>query len=302
MAINLAAIKDLLLPGLHDIFGDYTMIPAQWSQVFEKTTSDKAQERQVEIRLLGLPQLRTEGAATTYDNGMGQRYVYNYVHNGIGLGFVITRNAIKDNLYKSDFGPNTRALKRSFMQAKEIYAANTLNNATIYNAVIGGDGVSLCSSAHPIDGGVVANRPAVDVELNESSLQDAVVAVRRFKDAAGLRYLSKAQKLVVPVELQFTAVRLLHTELRVGTADNDINAIREMGIFGTEPVVMDFLTSPKAWFVKTDAPTGLTYMEREPFETDMMPDFDTDNLKVKGYERYAFGYGNFRTVYGSFPT
>jgi len=302
MAINLAAIKDLLLPGLHDIFGDYNEIPAQWSQVFEKAKSDKASERQVEIRLLGLAQLRAEGAPTQYDNGMGQRYVYNYLNRGVGLGFIITRNAIKDNQYKQDFGPNTAALKRSFLQTKEIYAANVLNNAATYDSTIGGDGVSLVNTAHPIDGATVANRPAVDVELNETTLQDGVIAVRRFKDAAGLRYLSKAKKLIVPVEQEFTARRILKTELRVGTSDNDLSAIRDMGIFGDEPVVMDFLTSPKYWFIKTDAPTGLTYMEREPFETDMLVDFDTDNLKVKAYERYTFGYGNWRTIYGSLPT
>lgn len=302
MAINLAAIKDLLLPGLHDIFGDYNEIPAQWSQVFEKAKSDKAAERQVEIRLLGLAELRDEGAPTQYDNGMGQRYVYNYLNRGVGLGFIITRNAIKDNQYKQDFGPNTSALKRSFLQTKEIYGANILNNAATYDATIGGDGVSLVNTGHIIDGTTVANRPVIDVELNETSLQDGVIGVRRFKDAAGLRYLSKSKKLIVPVELEFTARRILKTDLRVGTTDNDISALKDMGIFGDEPVVMDFLTSPKYWFIKTDAPTGLTYMDRESFETDMLVDFDTDNLKVKGYERYAFGYGNWRTVYGSLPT
>ena len=303
MAVNLSAIKDLLLPGLRGVEGKYEMIPSQYDKIFTKHDSKMALERTAEMRFLGLAQLKTEGGQTAFDNSAGERYVYNQEHTEIALGYAITRKAIDDNLYKTQFMPSNLGLIESFQQTKEIYGANVLNTATTYNASIGGDGKALCATDHPIDGGTVANKPTVDVDLNESTLLNAMIAIRtNFKDQAGLKVFARGRRLVVPPALEPTAIRLTKTELRPGTADNDVNAI--MMTAGGLPegyMVNDFLTSAYAWFLLTNI-DGLSYMERVKFETDMQVDFVTDNLLVKGYERYSFGYYNFRSIYGSFPT
>jgi len=303
MAVNLSAIKDLLLPGLRGVEGKYEMIPSQYDKIFTKHDSKMALERTAEMRYLGLAQLKTEGGQTAFDNGAGERYVYNQEHTEIGLGYAITRKAIDDNLYKTQFHPSNLGLIESFQQTKEIYGANILNTATTYAASVGGDGKALCATDHPIDGSTVANRPATDVDLNESTLLNAMIAVRtNFKDQAGLKVFARARKLVVPPQLEPTAIRLLKTELRPGTSDNDTNAI--MMTAGGLPesfMTNDFLTSAYAWFLLTNI-DGLSYMERIKFETDMQVDFVTDNLLVKGYERYSFGYYNWRSIYGSFPS
>ena len=303
MAVNLSAIKDLLLPGLRGVEGKYEMIPSQYDKIFTKHDSKMSLERTAEMRFLGLAQLKTEGAQTSFDNSAGERYVYNQEHTEIALGYAITRKAVDDNLYKTQFMPSNLGLIESFQQTKEIYGANVLNTATTYNASIGGDGKSLCATDHPIDGGTVANKPTVDVDLNESTLLNAMIAIRtNFKDQAGLKVFARGRRLVVPPALEPTAIRLIKTELRPGTADNDVNAI--MMTAGGLPegyMVNDFLTSARAWFLLTNI-DGLSYMERVKFETDMQVDFVTDNLLVKGYERYSFGYYNWRSIYGSFPT
>jgi phage major head subunit gpT-like protein len=303
MAVNLSAIKDLLLPGLRGVEGKYEMIPSQYDKIFTKHDSKMALERTAEMRYLGLAQLKTEGGQTAFDNGAGERYVYNQEHTEIALGYAITRKAIDDNLYKTQFHPSNLGLIESFQQTKEIYGANVLNTATTYNANIGGDGKALCATDHPIDGSTVANKPSVQVDLNESSLLNSMIAVRtNFKDQAGLKVFARARKLVVPAQLEPVAIRLTKTELRPGTADNDVNAI--MSTAGGLPegyMVNDFLTSAYFWFLLTNI-DGLSYMERVKFETDMQVDFVTDNLLVKGYERYSFGYYNWRSIYGSFPT
>ena len=303
MAVNLSAIKDLLLPGLRGVEGKYEMIPSQYDKIFTKHDSKMALERTAEMRYLGLAQLKTEGGQTAFDNNAGERFVYNQEHTEIALGYAITRKAIDDNLYKTQFHPSNLGLIESFQQTKEIYGANILNTATTYNASIGGDGVALCSTSHPIDGGTVANRPTTDVGLNEATLLNAMIAVRtNFKDQAGLKVFARARKLVVPPQLEPTAIRLTKTELRPGTADNDVNAIMmTAGGLPESYMVNDFLTSQYAWFLLTNI-DGLSYMERIKFETDMQVDFVTDNLLVKGYERYSFGYYNWRSIYGSFPT
>jgi len=303
MAVNLSAIKDLLLPGLRGIEGKYEQIPSQYDKIFTKHDSKMALERTAEMRYLGLAQLKTEGGQTAFDNNAGERYVYNQEHTEIALGYAITRKAIDDNLYKTQFAPSNLGLIESFQQTKEIYGANILNTATTYNASIGGDGVALCSTSHPIDGGTVANRPAVDVDLNESTLLNAMISIRtNFKDQAGLKVFARARKLVVPPQLEPVAIRLTKTELRPGTADNDVNAIMmTAGGLPESYMVNDFLTSQYAWFLLTNI-DGLSYMERVKFETDMQVDFVTDNLLVKGYERYSFGYYNWRSIFGSFPT
>jgi len=303
MAVNLSAIKDLLLPGLRGVEGKYEMIPSQYDKLFTKHESKMALERTAEMRFLGLAQLKTEGGQTQFDNSAGERYVYNQEHTEIALGYAITRKAIDDNLYKTQFMPSNLGLIESFQLTKEIYGANVLNTATTYNANIGGDGVALCATNHPIDGSTVANRPTTDVDLNEATLLNGMIAIRTaFKDQAGLKVFARGRKLVVPPQLEPTAIRLTKTELRPGSADNDVNAI--MMTAGGLPegfMVNDFLTSQFAWFLLTNI-DGLSYMERVKFETDMQVDFVTDNLLVKGYERYSFGYYNWRSIWGSFPT
>jgi phage major head subunit gpT-like protein len=303
MAVNLSAIKDLLLPGLRGIEGKYEMIPSQYDKIFTKHESRMALERTAEMRYLGLAQLKTEGGQTAFDNAAGERFVYNQEHTEIALGYAITRKAIDDNLYKTQFAPSNLGLVESFQQTKEIYGANILNTATTYNASIGGDGKALIATDHPIDGGTVANKPLVDVELNEATLLNGMISVRtNFKDQAGLKVFARARKLIVPPQLEPVAIRLTKTELRPGTADNDVNAI--ISTSGGLPegyMVNDFLTSASAWFLLTNI-DGLSYMERVKFETDMQVDFVTDNLLVKAYERYSFGYYNWRSIFGSFPT
>jgi hypothetical protein len=303
MAVNLSAIKDLLLPGLRGIEGKYEMIPAQYDKIFTKHNSKMALERTAEMRYLGLAQLKTEGGQTAFDNGAGERFIYNQEHNEIALGYAITRKAIDDNLYKTQFHPSNLGLMESFHQTKEIYGANVLNTATTYNPAVGGDGVALCATNHPIDGQTVSNRPTIDVDLNEATMLNGMISIRtNFRDQAGLKIFARGRKLVVPPQLEPVAIRLTKTELRPGTADNDVNAI--LSTAGGLPegyMVNDFLTSPYAWFLLTNI-DGLSYMERVKFETDMQVDFVTDNLLVKGYSRYSFGYYNYRSIWGSFPT
>jgi phage major head subunit gpT-like protein len=303
MAINLAAIKDLLLPGLRGITGKYEQIPSQYDKVFTKFNSKLALERTAEMRYLGLAQLKTEGGQTQFDNNAGERYVYNQEHVEIALGYAITRKAIDDNLYKTQFHPSNLGLMESFRQTQEVYAANVLNTATTYNANVGGDGVALCATTHPVDGLTVANTPTTQVDLNESTLLNGMVGIRtNFRDQAGLKMFARGRKLIVPTALEPTAIRLTKTELRPGTADNDVNAI--LSTAGGIPegyLVMDFLTSSFSWYLLTNI-AGLAFMDRIPYETDMQVDFVTDNLLVKGYSRWSFNYFNWRALYGSFPT
>jgi len=303
MAVNLSSIKDLLLPGLRGIEGKYEQIPRQWDKIFTKHTSKMALERTAEMRFLGYAQLKTEGGQTSFDNSAGERFVYNQEHIEIGLGYAITRKAIDDNLYKSQFAPSNLGLMESFNQTEELYGANVLNTAQTYNSAIGGDGVALCSASHPIDGGTVANQPAIQADLNEATLLNGMISIRtNFRDQAGLKVFARGRKLIVPPQLEPVAIRLLKTELRPGTADNDTNAIlMTAGGLPEGYMVNDYLTSAYAWFLLTNI-DGLSYMERVKFETDMQVDFVTDNLLVKGYSRFSFAYYNWRALYGSFPT
>jgi hypothetical protein len=303
MGVNLSAIKDLLLPGLRGITGKYEQIPAQYDKVFTKFNSKLALERTAEMRYLGLAQLKTEGGQTQFDNNAGERYVYNQEHIEIALGYAMTRKAIDDNLYKTQFHPSNLGLMESAHQTQEIYAANVLNTCSTYNAAVGGDGVALASTAHPIDGGTIANTPTTQVDLNEATLLTSMINIRyNFKDQAGLKMFARGRKLIVPPQLEPIATRLTKTELRPGTADNDVNAI--LSTAGGIPegyMIMDFLTSAYPWFLLTNI-AGLAYMERVPFETDMQVDFFTDNLLVKMYQRYSFNYFNWRALYANTPT
>lgn len=297
MAINTTAIRNLLRPGLAAIFGDYPQYPAQWKEIYESHDSDKAVEIEVEVKLLGLAQLRTEGASTFYDT-MGQRSITNYVNKYYGLGFIITRQAIKDNLYKSRFPMQAKALRQSFEQTKEINGAAVINNGYDTNFPIG-DGLPVFSTGHLRDGGTVANTPSTQVNLNEASLEDAIIAIQAFRNAAGLKINYKAMKLLVPPQNQFVAVRLLKSEYRTDGADNDVNAIANQNYIPQGFRVNQFLTDVNGWTILTDCHDGAKYYQREAFETDTYTDFDNDNVKVKAIERYCFGVSNFRRFYGS---
>lgn len=302
MAVSVAQAYDLLFPGLRKVTGEYADLKRIYPELFKVDKSYMAVERTAMMRYLGLAALKNEGGPTTFDNRAGERYVYNQTHTEIALGYAFTRKMIDDNLYKRQWQPSNLGLQKSFNQTKEIYGANIFNTATTYNSAILGDGVALCSTAHPIDGGTVANRFTIDMDLNEASLLQAQANIRaNFRDIAGLRMLARARKLVVPIALEPVAVRLLETVLRPGTSDNDVNAIPHTS--GGVPdgcLVHDYLTSNTAWFVLTDQ-EGALYLQRVAFEMDMQVDFTTDNLMVKGYERYSFGFYDWRWIYGSFP-
>lgn len=302
MAINTAQIKAELEPGLYKVDGKYDMIPKQWSKLFKTQRSKLDVDRMARMRYLGLPALKSEGAQTTFDNSPGHRFTFNARTFEVGLGFAITRRAMEYNQYASEFSQNSMGLVESFAQFKEIMAANILNNATTYDANIGGDGKALCATDHPYDSGTWANRPTTDANLNETSLLNHCLAIRQnFVDEAGLKIFARPKQLVIPTGLIPTAERLLKSELRPGTANNDVNAIRTMEGGVTEYVVFDFLTSQTAWFLTTNI-EGLIMLEKVKYETSMWTDDSTDNLLVKGYEMYTPTYNDPRAVYGSFPT
>ena len=269
------------------------MIERQWPKVFRQTDSNMALERRTSVRYLGFAQLKQEGAPTSFDNAAGQRYTYNAEHFEIGLGYAITRKAIDDNLYKSEFGPSNDGLMESFKETEEIYAANVFNTGTTYNANVGGDGVSLFSTAHPIDGTTIANEPSPDVDLNETSLLNALITIRTtWRDNAGLKIHARGRKVLAPPQLEPICLRLFRSELRPGTAQNDVNAILGMNDSLKEGyMIWDYLTSAYAWFVLTNHAYA-----------DVSVEFTTDNLLVKGYQRYVPTYYDFRSCWGTFPT
>ncbi len=301
MPVSAAQIAPLLLPGIRKIKGDYAQIPTQWSQVYAQGTSDMAVERTQHMRYLPLPQLKQAGAPTSFDNLAGNRFTFNHVHVSIGLGYAFTREAIDDNLYKTQFDPTNLGLIKSFKQMKEILAAATFNTGNVLNPTIGGDNVPLFSTSHPVDGYNVANTPLVQMGLNENTLLQANNLVRRFRDYAGLLIGAQGRKLLVPVELRHVAKRLMETPLRPGTTNNDVASVKENNDLQDGYLVMDFLTSPYAWFVLSDQ-GGAIYLEKAGFEASMQVEFTTDNLLVKGYERYYMGYDDYRLGVGVFPT
>lgn len=297
MAITRSQIKNLLEPGLAAVFGMAPMYPTQWTEIFDIEYSDKAVETEVEMKFTGLAQIRPEGSPTAMDN-MGQRIITTYRHVYFGLGFVISRAAILDNLYQQRFPMEAKALRQSLAQSKEIVGANVLNNG--FNAAYPlGDGQPLFSLNHPIDNGVVANTPSVAVDLSEAALEAAVVAIQQFKDQAGLTVMTQPKKLIVPPTNQFTADRLLKSAFRTGTANNDISAIYNMSIIPEGYRVNQFLTLPNSWMILTDAPNSFKHYIREKVETSIDTEFSTDNLLAKAIERYSFGCSNFRGAYGS---
>jgi len=303
MPVALSQIKDLLLPGLWGIDGRYPMIERQWTQIFKSVDSNMSLERRAAVRFLGYAQVKNEGAPTPTDNNMGQRFIYNAQHFEVGLMYAITRPAIDDNLYKQEFGPNNDGLMDAFKETEEVYAGNVLNTGTTFNPPVQGDQVSLINTAHPIDGATIANQPSPDVSLNETTLLNAAITIRStWKNYAGLKIHARGEKLIIPANLEPVATRLFRSELRVGTGTNDINAVKEMEqSFKGGYMVYDYLTSSFAWFVLTNIP-GLVFFQRKPFETDMSVEFSTDNLLVKGYQRYIPTYYDWRHLWGTYPT
>ena len=306
MAVNIAQIKNLLLPGLYKVKGEYAKYPAEWSQIFTTQKSTLAIESAVQNRVLGLAQLKVEGGATAFDNNAGQRQVWNAEAQEVALGYAITLKSVEDNQYTKDFNLMNLKLKDSFAQFKEIQGANVFNNGQTYDASIGGDGVALFSTAHPYDLGTWANTFSVQLDLNETSYLQACISINStFVDEAGLRINANAKKLIVPPALEPVAGRLLESELRPNTANNDINVIRTMGSTAKTYMVYHYLTSNYAWFVTTDLSKqgqGLLYFDRIAYDMDMWCDNVTDNILTKGRERYVFSYNDPRAAWGSFPT
>jgi hypothetical protein len=301
MAINLAAIAQQLQPGLFDVTGEYDKIQAEWKDIFTTKTSKMAVERSLQIRLLGSARIKKEGEASYADNESGDRGTYSIEHVEASIMYGMTQKAIEDGLYKDQFRPTNLGLNNSMVSFWNAYAANVLNTATTYDANIGGDGVALLSTLHPIDTGYVQNTSSTPLALNESSLVAAMKNIRKFRDEAGLLIDAWGEKLVIPVNLEDVAIRLQKTELRPGTANNDVNVIPTVAGGIKTYKVMRYLTSDYAWFVPTNI-KGLIHTQRVPYSTSMWVDDATDTLMVKNRERAGFGYNDFRAVYGQMAT
>ena len=297
MAISRAQLLKELLPGLNALFGlEYARYGEEHKEIYETETSERSFEEETKLSGFSAAPVKNEGAAIAYDNGQ-EAWTARYTHETIAQGFSLTEEAIEDNLYDSLSGRYTKALARSMAYTKQVKAANVLNNGF---SGAGGDGVPLFSNAHPlISGGTNSNVPSTPTDLNETSLENAVIQIAAWTDERGLLIAAKPKKLVVPPALQFVATRLLETELRVGTADNDINAIKNNGSIPDGYTINHFLTDTNAWFLTTDVPNGLKHFVRTPMSTGMDGDFDTGNVRYKARERYSFGYSDPLGIYGS---
>ena len=297
MAINRAQLAKELEPGLNALFGmEYARYEAEHTEIFDTESSDRAFEEETLIVGFGNAEVKSEGSGVRFDNA-NEGYTSRYTHETVALAFALTEEAVEDNLYDRLGARYTKALARSMANTKQIKAAAVLNNAF---STTGGDGVSLINTAHPLGGGgTLANRATTMADLNETSLEDALINISTFTDDKGLNIALKGMKLIVPPQLQFVADRLLQTPGRVGTSDNDINSIRNQGMIPDGYVVNHYLTDTDAFFLKTDCPDGFKYFERSPMQTALEGDFDTGNMRYKARERYSFGYSNFRAVYGS---
>ena len=299
MAISRAQLLKELLPGLNALFGlEYAKYGEQHKEIYETETSERSFEEETKLSGFSAAPVKNEGAAIAYDNAQ-EAFTARYTHETIALGFSITEEAIEDNLYDSLSSRYTKALARGMAYTKQVKAAAILNTG-FTAGVTYGDGVTLFSTAHPlISGGVNSNRPATAADLNETSLENAVIQIAAWTDERGLLIAAKPKKLVVPPALQFVATRLLETELRVGTADNDINAIKNNGSIPGGYTVNNFLTDTNAWFLLTDVPNGLKHFVRSPLANSMDGDFDTGNVRYKARERYSFGVSDPLGIFGS---
>ena len=299
MAISRAQLLKELLPGLNALFGlEYAKYPDEHKEIYDTETSERSFEEETKLSGFSAAPVKNEGSAIAFDNAQ-EAFSARYQHETIALGFSITEEAIEDNLYDSLSARYTKALARSMAYTKQIKAANVLNNGFNSNFP-GGDGVELFSTAHPlVSGGVNSNEPATPADLNETSLEAAVIQIAQWTDERGLLIAAKPRKLIIPVELMFVATRLLETELRVGTADNDINALKNNGSVPGGYSVNHYLTDPNAWFLCTDVPNGMKHFIRTPLSQSMDGDFDTGNVRYKARERYSFGWSDPLGMWGS---
>jgi hypothetical protein len=299
MAISRAQLLKELLPGLNALFGlSYANYDQEHKEIYETESSERSFEEETKLSGFSAAPVKNEGSAIAYDNGQ-EAWTARYNHETIAQGFSLTEEAIEDNLYDSLAARYTKALARSMAYTKQVKAAAVLNNGFTagYN---GGDGVPLFSSAHPlVSGGTNSNIPTTAADLNETSLEAAVIQISLWTDERGLLIAAKPKKLVVPSSLQFVATRLLETELRVGTTDNDINAIKNNGSVAEGYTINHFLTDTNAWFLTTDVPNGMKHFVRIPLQNSMDGDFDTGNVRYKSRERYSFGWSDPLGMYGS---
>jgi len=299
MAISRAQLLKELLPGLNALFGmEYARYGEEHKEIYETETSERSFEEETKLSGFSAAPVKNEGSAIAYDNAQ-EAWSTRYTHETIALGFSITEEAVEDNLYDSLSARYTKSLARAMAYTKQVKAASVLNNG-FSNTYAGGDGVSLFNASHPlISGGVNSNTPSTQVDLNETSLEAAVIQIAAWTDERGLLIAAKPKKVVVPPSLMFVAKRLLDTELRVSTADNDINAIKQMGAIPEGYCVNHFLTDTSAWFLTTDVPNGMKHFVRTPLQNSMDGDFDTGNVRYKARERYSFGWSDPLGMWGS---
>ena len=301
MAITRAQLVKELEPGLNALFGmEYKRYENEHEDIFEIESSERAFEEEVMLTGFAAAPNKAEGAGVAYDMA-NESFTARYSHQTVALAFSITEEAIEDNLYDRLASRYTKALARSMANTKQVTGANILNNAfTNSAAYYGGDGVPLCYNAHPTAlGPTFSNTPSVAADLNETSLEQGIIDIAGFTDERGLKIAVMAMKMVVPKENQFTSERLMKSTLRTATADNDINAIKSMGLVPDGWCVNHFLTDTDAWFLMTDAPNGLKMFQRAPIRTAFEGDFDTGNVRYKARERYSFGWSDPRGIYGS---
>ena len=299
MAISRAQLLKELLPGLNALFGlEYATYGQEHKEIYETETSERSFEEETKLSGFSAAPVKNEGQAIRYDNGQ-EAWTARYTHVTIAQGFSLTEEAIEDNLYDSLSARYTKGLARSMAYTKQVRAAATLNNG-FSASYPGGDGVALFSASHPlVSGGTNSNIPSTPADLNETSLEAAVIQISLWTDERSLLIAAKPKKLIVPPALQFVATRLLETELRVGTNDNDINAIKNNGSIPGGYAINHFLTDTNAWFLTTDVPNGMKHFVRTPLSTGMDGDFDTGNVRYKSRERYSFGWSDPLGMYGS---
>ena len=299
MAISRAQLLKELLPGLNALFGmEYARYGEEHKEIYETETSERSFEEETKLSGFSAAPVKNEGSAIAYDNAQ-EAWTARYNHETIALGFSLTEEAIEDNLYDSLSARYTKALARAMSYTKQVKAANVLNNG-FSASYPGGDGKALFATDHPlVGGGVNSNEPATPADLNETSLEAAVIQIAAWTDERGLLIAAKPRKLVVPPQLQFVATRLLETSLRVGTTDNDINALKNNGSIPEGYTVNHYLTDVNGWFLTTDVPDGMKHFERVALDTKMDGDFDTGNVRYKARERYSFGWSDPLGMYGS---
>ena len=297
MAINRAQLAKELEPGLNALFGmEYSRYENEHAEIFDQESSDRAFEEEVMLMGFGEAGVKQEGAAVQFDTAT-ESFTARYTHETVALAFSLTEEAVEDNLYDTLSARYTRSLARSMAYTKQVKATNVLNNAF---TTAGGDGVSLVNTAHPTAlGGNFSNKSATNADLNETSLEQAMIDIAGFIDERGLKIAMQGRKLIIPVNTQFVADRVLNSTLRVGTADNDINAMRNMGMLPDGYVVNHYLLDTDAFFIKTDAPNGFKMFNRSAIKTAMEGDFDTGDMRFKARERYSFGVSDWRCVFGT---